>query len=144
MFEAYHVAVRLRLVDHVSHGLTHLSHQFARVHGHSAALQRSLNQIRLTAMTGFAVGATGLFGLFMMRGPYERAKAFNDEVARFSALGLGAHAREEAIHFVSAMDEIGTSLTEKMELFRDAATVFRGDMHHAEMVTPTMARMRFA
>lgn len=144
MFEAYHVAVRLRLVDHVSHGLTHLSHQFARVHGHSAALQRSLNQIRLTAMTGFAVGATGIFGLMTLRGPYDQAKRFNDEVARFSALGLGDAARREATHFVEAMDEIGTSLTEKMALFRDATTVFRGNLHHAEMVTPTLARMRFA
>jgi|GEM_PF-1421424 len=144
MFEAYHVAVRLRLLDHVSGGLVHLSHQFARTHGHAAALQRQLNQIRLTAMSGFAVGAVGLFGLMTLRGPYEAARNFNTEVARFNALGLGDHAREEALHFTAAMDEIGTSLTEKMALFRDAATVFRGDMHHAEMVTPTLARMRFA
>lgn len=144
MFEAYHVAVRLRLVDHVSHGLTHLSHQFARVHGHAAALQRQIHQIRLTAMAGFAVGAVGIFGLMTLRAPYESARNFNTEIARFNALGLGASARREALQFTSAMTEIGTSLQEKMELYRDAMTVFRGDEHHAEMVMPSLVRMRFA
>ncbi len=57
MFEAYSVAVRLRLLDQVTPALLLLSKQFAATSWHATELQRKLTAIKLQVATG-----AGLFG----------------------------------------------------------------------------------
>lgn len=72
-----------------------------------------------------------------------QAKHYQLETLRVKALGLGEHVSKDAIQFAAAMKTYGTSTVENLGLMRDALTVF-ADEHHARMVTPTLAKMKFA
>lgn len=75
--------------------------------------------------------------------PIEEGKHYTLEANRIAALGLGDKATADAIRFAKAMRTYGTSATENLTLVRDALSVF-ADEHHAEMVAPTLAKMKFA
>ncbi len=153
MFEAYKVAVKLSLINNVSSGLVVLAGQFQALnkhigtaHGSVNALERQLLSLKRLGLVGGAMAAAGGFGLSLFKGPLEEAKQFQLEVAKFEALGLGEKMNRDAVEFAKGMKTYGTSLTENMVLFRDAQTVFRdsGDLHHAQLVTPMLAKMKFA
>jgi hypothetical protein len=57
--EAYSVAVRLRLVNEVSTGLSAMALQFAATDKHAAALQKRLTAIKTQALAGAALFGTG-------------------------------------------------------------------------------------
>ncbi|QOK96364.1 phage tail protein [Ralstonia pseudosolanacearum] len=86
--------------------------------------------------TGMAAGAPLLKGL-------GEAKHYDMEKLRIGALGLGDESTKEALAFAEKMKAYGVSQVEKAELMRDAMSVF-ADTHHAEMVMPTLAKMKFA
>jgi hypothetical protein len=65
------------------------------------------------------------------------------EKTRMGALGLGDAATKESIEFAKQMKAYGVSQVDKAELMRDALSTF-ADAHHAEMVLPTLAKMKFA
>ncbi|MCK4151987.1 phage tail tape measure protein [Ralstonia pseudosolanacearum] len=85
---------------------------------------------------GMAAGAPLLKGL-------GEAKHYDLERVRIGALGLGDESTKEALAFVEKMQAYGVSQVEKAELMRDAMSVF-ADTHHAELVMPTLAKMKFA
>ncbi|MGA4045412.1 phage tail tape measure protein [Ralstonia nicotianae] len=85
---------------------------------------------------GVAAGAPLLKGL-------GEAKHYDLEKLRIGALGLGDQSTKEALAFAQQMKAYGVSQVEKAELMRDAMSVF-ADTHHAEMVMPTLAKMKFA
>jgi len=95
------------------------------------------------AMVGAgSVGAA--YGMaHVLRDPLEEGKHFTLESNRVAALGLGDEATKDAIKYAKAMKTYGTSTTENLTLVRDAMTVF-ADEHHAELVAPTLAKMKFA
>lgn len=100
---------------------------------------------RLRAAAGYGMGAamTGAGALYTMRKPIEESKRTDVEQHRIASLGLGKKATEEAILYAKAMKTYGTSTLENLTLVRDGITAF-GDVHHAEMVAPTLAKMKFA
>ena len=71
------------------------------------------------------------------------SKHYELEKTRMGALGLGDGATKESIEFAKQMKAYGVSQVDKAELMRDALSVF-ADAHHAEMVLPTLAKMKFA
>ncbi len=73
----------------------------------------------------------------------KEAKHYETEKARIAALGMGDKTNEQAFHFAKDMKTFGTSQLENLELLRDGMSVF-ADLHHAEMVAPTLAKMKFA
>ncbi|MDB0529883.1 phage tail protein, partial [Ralstonia solanacearum] len=85
---------------------------------------------------GMAAGAPLLKGL-------GEAKHYDLEKLRIGALGLGDPSTKDALAFAEQMKAYGVSQVEKAELMRDALSVF-ADTHHAEMVMPTLAKMKFA
>ncbi|VVE74772.1 phage tail protein [Pandoraea captiosa] len=97
------------------------------------------------AMAGAGIGATAagaVVGMPVKSGLHE-SKHMATEIQRVRALGLSDKETKEAIDFARQMKTFGTSRTENTELMRDALTVF-ADAHHAEMVTPLLAKMKFA
>ncbi|KTT31181.1 hypothetical protein NS201_10825 [Pseudomonas oryzihabitans] len=122
-----------------------------------AALNRTQERLAQTrAQFGkgqqFAAGAAGAaasgtataYGITHALHPaLEEGKHFDLEANRVAALGLGDKATADAVKYAKAMDTYGTSATENLQLVRDAMTVF-ADEHHAEMVAPTLAKMKFA
>ncbi|MGX9776736.1 phage tail tape measure protein [Janthinobacterium aestuarii] len=95
------------------------------------------------AMAGAGATAAGaVMAMPMAKGLHE-AKHYQLEMARVNALGLGPETSQQAIKFAQNMKTYGTSQNENLELVRDAMSIF-GDLHHAEMVAPTLAKMKFA
>jgi hypothetical protein len=90
------------------------------------------------------VGATiagGVVGAPIVKGLQE-AKHYQTETGRVTALGLGPQVSADAEKYARNMKTFGTSHTENLELVRDSMSVF-GDLPHAQMVAPTLAKMKF-
>src|SRR5450830_53986 len=101
------------------------------------------NKAGTIAMAGAGATAAGaVMAMPIAKGLHE-AKHYQLEKARVNALGLGPKTSQQAIAFAKNMKTYGTSQNENLELVRDAMSIF-GDLHHAEMVAPTLAKMKFA
>lgn len=142
-FEAYSVAVKLSLINHVSAGMALISKSLASTGGDVDKLNAKLASIGKQGAIGAAMFAGGLGLAAMFKGPLDEAKKFQNETERFRSLGLGDKVTADAVKFASGMDTYGTSIRENLGLLRDAQTVF-GDFHEAQMVTPLLAKMKFA
>lgn len=96
----------------------------------------SLKSAGVTAsITGAAIGAPLVMGT-------KEAKKYETEQARVVALGMGDETNRAAFEFAKNMKTFGTSQLDNLTLVRDAMAVF-GDLHHAEMVAPLLAKMKF-
>jgi hypothetical protein len=71
------------------------------------------------------------------------SKHYQNEMGRIAALGMGDDVNQRAVKFAKDMKTFGTSSLENLELLRDGMSVF-ADLHHAEMVAPLLAKMKFA
>lgn len=95
------------------------------------------------AIGGYAARATGSHILNNLREPLAEAKKVQNERGRIQGLGLGDRATQDAERYVRAMATPGVAVAENMTLMRDAMSIF-ADEHHAQMVMPTLAKMKFA
>lgn len=95
------------------------------------------------AVGGYAAKSTGTHVLGDLRETLDESKKFEAEAMRIRALGLGDHASADAAKYARAMKQYGTSTTDNVLMMRDALTIF-ADEHHAQMVMPTLAKMKFA
>lgn len=95
------------------------------------------------AIGGYAARSTGMHALTDMRETLDEAKKMTNERARITALGLGDVATRDAEKYARAMKQMGVSTSDNMTLIRDALSIF-ADEHHAQMVMPTLAKMKFA
>src|SRR5450830_756889 len=117
-------------------------------HQHNiAAAQQRADKLRGVAGNAAAagVGATvagAAIGAPIVKGLTE-AKHYQTESGRVQALGMDAKTNAEAMAFAKGMKTYGTSQLDNLQLLRDGITAF-GDTHHAEMVAPTLAKMKFA
>ncbi|MDC6179540.1 phage tail tape measure protein [Ralstonia solanacearum] len=112
-----------------------------------AAAHQAADKVRaragnVAAAGGGATAAGMAAGAPLLKGLGE-AKHYDLEKLRIGALGLGDPSTKEALAFAAQMKAYGVSQVEKAELMRDAMSVF-ADTHHAEMVMPTLAKMKFA
>lgn len=89
-----------------------------------------------------ATAAGAVVGAPIVKGLNE-AKHYQTEVGRVNALGLGDKVSTEAVAFARNMKTYGTSQLDNLQLMRDGMSAF-ADVHHAEMVAPTLAKMKFA
>ncbi|HWV03555.1 phage tail protein [Ralstonia sp.] len=112
-----------------------------------AAVQQSADRMRTRAGTLTAAGAHASVAGVATAAPIWKglgeSKHYELEKTRMGALGLGDGATKESIEFAQRMKAYGVSQVDKAELMRDALSVF-ADAHHAEMVLPTLAKMKFA
>lgn len=99
--------------------------------------------VRTAAMYGAGMAATGTAALYQMRKPIDESKQVDVEENRIASLGFGKKATDEAIQYAKAMKTFGTSTLDNLTLVRDGVTAF-GDVHHAQWVAPTLAKMKFA
>lgn len=142
-FEAYSVAIKLSLVNHVSSGLAMLSSQLKAAHGDAGQLQSRLNSIQKMATSGLMMVGAGLGIAAMFKSPLDEARQMQAETARFASLGFGDKISSQALKFAQGMETFGTSARDNMTLVSDAMAVFK-DLHHAEFAAPLMAKMKFA
>jgi len=105
--------------------------------------QRTSGNLRSAAMYGTGAALSGVGVMYQMRKPIDETKRTDVEENRIASLGLGKEATEEAIKYARAMRTFGTSTLDNLQLVRDGVTAF-ADVHHAKMVAPTLAKMKFA
>lgn len=105
--------------------------------------QRYSQNARTAGMTGMLMAGAGVGTLYAMRKPIDESKRVDIEENRIASLGFGKQATEEAIQYARAMKTFGTSTLDNLTLVRDGVTAF-GDVHHAQWVAPTLAKMKFA
>lgn len=104
---------------------------------------KTAGNVRTAAMYGAGAVATGTATLYSMRKPIDESKHVDIEQNRIGALGLGKESTKEAIDYAKAMKTYGTSTLDNLTLVRDGVTAF-ADVHHAQMVAPMLAKMKFA
>ncbi|MRA09704.1 phage tail tape measure protein [Acinetobacter nosocomialis] len=104
---------------------------------------RYSNFARNGAAAGMTAGIGGVGLLYSLRQPINESKRVDVESNRIAALGLGENVTRKAVKYAEAMDTFGTSILDNMTLLRDGLTIF-SDLHHAEMVAPTLAKMKFS
>ncbi|RLL46411.1 phage tail tape measure protein [Acinetobacter cumulans] len=105
--------------------------------------QKMAGHVRNAGMYGAGAAATGVTAMYQLRKPINETKHVDLEENRIASLGLGKKATEEAIQYAKAMKTFGTSTLDNLQLVRDGVTAF-ADVHHAQMVAPTLAKMKFA
>lgn len=144
MFEAYTIAVRVRMIDGLTTGLLGFGRSFGRVHGQAAAFHQQLNRIQVTAMGGLGLGLLGAAMVRMFAEPTEAAMRYERQIARLTALGNGPQITGEARHFAEDMRVPGVSRAENMQLMTDAMMVTRSNLHESELLAPRIARVQAA
>ena len=130
-----------------------LAEQDARLKAHNgraremAAAQQAADRIRTRAGNLTSAGAHASVAGVATAAPIwkglSESKHYELEKTSMGALGLGDAAAKESIEFAKQMKAYGVSQVDKAELMRDALSTF-ADAHHAEMVLPTLAKMKFA
>ncbi|CAJ0696086.1 phage tail tape measure protein [Ralstonia wenshanensis] len=112
-----------------------------------ADAQKAAERMRTHAGTFAAAGAGASVAGAATAAPIWKglgeSKHYELEKTRMGALGLGDAATKESIEFAKQMKAYGVSQVDKADLMRDALSTF-ADAHHAEMVLPTLAKMKFA
>ncbi len=148
MFEAYSVAIRLRLIDGVTTDLLRLSRHFGKANIEAKALQASLDGIKGRLLAGGLMTGVGLGILGMFKAPLDEAKKFQVEATRFAQFGLGDTVNAQAIKFAKGMNIMGSSYVDNMRLMVEAQGVFRqsglsGDaaLAGAKLAAPVLARI---
>lgn len=130
-------------IDAQKHKLAELAQRHAQVSAAKTRLENTRMAASHAKATGFEMVMTGtVIGTPVIKSLAE-TRHFETEIQRIHALGLGAKTAADAIQYSQAMKTYGTSSLENLELMRDSLTVF-ADLHHAQMVLPTLAKMKFA
>jgi len=120
--------------------------ELAKKHEQFAAAKSRMEkaQSRAGGMAMRGMGMTmagGAMGTPVIKSIGEAAE-FQQQVSRLRALGIGDSMVEEGVKFAKGMDVMGSSTLENLKLLTEAHSILR-DFHHAQEVTPLLARMKF-
>ncbi|WP_395315804.1 phage tail tape measure protein [Variovorax sp. UC74_104] len=132
-----------RVIDEQTTKLKQLGERQRAMHAAKAEYQKGRHLGHNTAVAGAVAAGSGFAVLHAMRAPIAESSKFATEQQRIAALGLGDKVTGDAIKYAKAMETYGTSTRDNLSLVRDGLSVF-ADLHHAEMVAPTLAKMKFA
>lgn len=137
MFEAYSVAVKLRLVNSVTPGLLSISQQFTKTYRDASALQRQLDSIKLTISAGRSIAGTGLTGLGLITKAVKPAAEYAHQLAQMRAAGMSnlEVAQATAKAWSAGREVMTSSATENLAAIRELRMVFGDTRHAMENVT---------
>jgi hypothetical protein len=104
--------------------------------------------IRARASTLKSEGMSGLMGTMMFAAPaamavMHEASAYQREMARIDALGLGKGVVAQADRFARSAHIIGNSTRDMAHAYGDAMAIFK-NTHEADFVAPIIGKMHFA
>lgn len=150
MFEAYSVAIRLKLIENVSMGLIGLSSHFRGLNSDVIATQKGLAGIEerlksiktLGLVGGIAMGA-GAFGLSLFDAPIKAARDYDLAFTKFKNLNLGDAINKQADQFARGANVMGVSGKELMQTLTETVGIF-GSFDMARQLAPTIAAINQA
>ncbi|MDY7567505.1 hypothetical protein QN400_21375 [Pseudomonas sp. RTC3] len=149
--EAYSVAVKLSLINHVSSGLLMISKNLHTTGMDADLLNSKLMSIGKQAAIGGAMFGGGLGIAAMFKGPLDSAITYQKEMSKLRQQGLGQLQISEAMKFSEANKIIGTSLIDRTKMFTDAQGAFRESgksgfeaLAAAKVISPVLAQYQVA
>lgn len=125
------------------HKLEAMSEREKRVATARRSMEKMQGAAAGMAVGGYAARSTGTHIFGDLRESLDESKEFEREAMRIKALGLGDHASADAVKYARAMKQYGVATTDNVLMMRDALSIF-ADEHHAQMVMPTLSKMKFA
>ncbi|WP_071335470.1 hypothetical protein [Burkholderia contaminans] len=137
------IAATTGAIDAQSRRLDALNTRQKRIADARAKMGAARTAAAEMAIGGYAARATGSHILNDLREPMTEAKKMQNERGRIQALGLGDQATQDAERYVRSMKSPGVAMADNMTLMRDAMSIF-ADEHHAQMIMPTLTKMKFA
>ncbi|WP_261533698.1 phage tail tape measure protein [Burkholderia multivorans] len=137
------IAATTGAIDAQTRRLDALNHRQQRIAAARTKMGAMRGAAAEMAIGGYAARSTGQHILDDLREPLAEAKKIQNERGRIQGLGLGDRATQDAERYVRAMKTPGVAIADNMTLMRDAMSIF-ADEHHAQMVMPTLAKMKFA
>lgn len=144
MFDAYEVAIKLRLVDGLTGAMGLVSSKLMEANTHATALQKKLNSIKATWRNGALLTGAG-FGLAMvLDASTKEAIKLEQQMNRLKALNLGATQNGQLTSLANTLvaQTKGTSQIDALKLVTEAQAI-TGNVQHTLEIAPLMAKMRF-
>lgn len=143
MFNAYSVAVKVKLVDQVTAGLLAMSRQFNMVNGNALVLQERLNKIKILGMAGAGISAVGFMGLGIIGKMIKPATEYAHQLNIINMAGWTQRDIANAVGdaWKNTGTVITTTATENLRTLLDLKNVL-GDLGEARMALPVVSRIQ--
>lgn len=149
MFDAYEVAIRLKVIDKLSPVMAMVSEKLMAANLHATALEKRLESIqKLTRMGVLATGA-GIGLALTLKAATNEAVRYEQQMNKLKALnldlrfGAGTTASLQAKADQIAATTNGISKTEALRIVTETQGI-TGDVHHTLDLAPTLAKIKFA
>lgn len=143
MFNAYSVAVKVKLIDQVTSGLLSMSRQFNMVNGNALDLQERLNKIKLLGMAGSGFSAVGFMGLGIIGKMIKPAEEYAHQLNIMNMAGL-SH-KDMVLSIGDAWKNTGTVITTtatgNLRSLLDLRNIL-GNLDEARMALPVVSRIQ--
>src|SRR5258708_1921031 len=130
-FEAYSVAIRLKLIDGVGAGLIGLAAGFSNLNKHVAGsraglgdLEQKLGRIKMLGLAGGGLLALGVGGLELLSAPLKAAREYELAFTKFKTLNLGDAVNAQADKFARSANIMGVSAKQLMTTMSEAVGIF--------------------
>jgi hypothetical protein len=142
-FEAYSVAVKLSLINHVSAGMLMISKSLATAGQDVDKLNAKLSSIGKQGAIGGLMAAGGLGIAAMFKAPIDAARQYELSFTKFKTMNLGASINREADSFARSANVLGVSAKELMSSLSESVGLF-GDFNLAKKLAPQIAGLNAA
>lgn len=143
MFDAYKIAVKISLVNHVSAGLLAMSKQMISLQGNAKELEKQLHSIKLLGLVGGAAAATGFMGLGIMAKMLKPAQEYAHQLNIINMAGWTQRDIANAVGdaWKNTGTVITTTATENLRTLLDLKNVM-GTLGEARMALPVVSRIQ--
>ncbi len=142
-FDAYSVAVKIRLTENVTSGLLGLSRHFRKVDADAAQLEKRLRNIQKLTLVGGAMVAGGALGLGILGKTIKSASEYAHQLNILNMAGWTQ--RDIAVAVGDAWKNTGTVITttatENLRTLLDLKNIL-GTMGEARMALPIVSRIQ--
>lgn len=142
-FEAYSVAVKLSLINHVSSGMALISKSLVSTGQDVDKLNSKLASIGKQGAIGAAMLAGGLGLAAIFKAPLDAARQYELSFTKFKTMNLGASINREADNFARSANVLGVSAKDLMSSLSESVGLF-GDFSLAKKLAPQIAALNAA
>ena len=149
-FEAYSVAIRLRLNDLVTPALGMIGQHMRVLNTDAAAAQRSVSElekrlqgIKNLGLIGGAIAGVGAVSLGLFEAPIKAAREYELAFTKFKTLNLGEAVNKQADQFARSASLMGISAKELMGTMSESVGLF-GSYEAARRLAPKVAALNQA
>lgn len=149
MFDAYAVAIKLKLKDELSGVMGLINKQLMQSNQHVSELHSRLEKLGGMWRNSMMVTGAGLGMAMTLKAATNEAVRYEQQLNKLKALnldarfGAGATAGLEQQALAIAKSTKGTTTTEALRLVTEAQAI-TGSVEHTKELVPVLAKMRFA